>query len=125
MTRQEFSAYRKRLRKTQKQMAQLLSTSIKAVHSYEQGWRTIPPHAERQVFFLVSRLNDDGKRKKPCWTLKKCPKKHKAVCPAREFRAGHLCWFINGTLCEGEVHASWREKIERCKSCDVFRHQIA
>jgi DNA-binding XRE family transcriptional regulator len=56
MNRNEFKKYRKRLNKTQKQMAELLGTSLKAIHSYEQGWRTVPVHVERQIFFLVSRL---------------------------------------------------------------------
>ena len=56
MDNKEFAAFRKALKKTQKQIAELLGTSIKAVHSYEQGWRKVPAHVERQLFFLVSRL---------------------------------------------------------------------
>ncbi|MFW6216346.1 MAG: helix-turn-helix domain-containing protein [Desulfohalobiaceae bacterium] len=56
MDNQEFSLLRSRLGKTQKQLAQLLlGTSIKAVHSYEQGWRSVPVHVERQMLFLVTR----------------------------------------------------------------------
>ena len=54
--KKEFSYFRKKMSKTQKQMAQLLGTSLKAVHSYEQGWRQIPTHVERQLFFLLSRI---------------------------------------------------------------------
>jgi DNA-binding XRE family transcriptional regulator len=120
MTRAEFSDYRRRLNKTQKQMAQLLGTSIKAVHSYEQGWRNIPPHVERQVFFLVSRMNNEGQKKKPCWVIKRCPASQKKTCPAWEFNSGDLCWFINGTVCEGQAHTHWRDKIKHCRTCDVF-----
>ena len=56
MDNKEFTTIRKKLNKTQKQMAQLLGTSIKAVTSYEQGWRTVPGHVERQLFFLLSRM---------------------------------------------------------------------
>ena len=38
----EFVHMRKQLGFTQKQLAQLLVASLKAVRSYEQGWRTIP-----------------------------------------------------------------------------------
>ena len=55
MNNKQFSALRKRLEKTQKQMAQLLGVSIKAIHSYEQGWRSIPMHVERQLYFLLYR----------------------------------------------------------------------
>ena len=51
----EFKSFREKLKKTQRQMAQLLGVSLKAVHSYEQGWRSIPAYVERQVYFLASR----------------------------------------------------------------------
>ena len=51
MDSKEFCYIRKKLNKTQKQMAQLLGTSVKAVHSYEQGWRKVPAYVERQIFF--------------------------------------------------------------------------
>lgn len=120
MDRKEFAHFRKKLNKTQKQMAQLLGTSIKAVHSYEQGWRTIPTHVERQVFFLISRVGENKKRKKACWTLKKCPPERKKKCPAWEYRLGTLCWFINGTICDGEIYRNWQEKMKVCRSCEIF-----
>ena len=120
MDNQEFAHFRKKLNKTQKQMAQLLGTSIKAVHSYEQGWRNIPTHVERQVFFLVSRAGENQKRKKSCWVLKKCPSDLKKKCPAWEYRLGTLCWFINGTICDGIVCRNWQEKMKVCRSCEIF-----
>jgi DNA-binding transcriptional regulator YiaG len=56
MDREEFKYFRKGLSRTQKQVAALLGTSLKAIRSYEQGWRTVPPHVERQMLFLISRL---------------------------------------------------------------------
>ncbi|MEE8433128.1 MAG: helix-turn-helix transcriptional regulator [Candidatus Desulfatibia sp.] len=124
MDREEFKHYRKMLGKTQLQMSQLLGTSIKAVHSYEQGWRTIPTHAERQMFFLISRLKENKKDLKPCWVIKKCLPETKSRCPAWEFKSGTLCWFINGTICEGIVHNNWKEKMVKCRSCDVFKAML-
>lgn len=120
MERAEFHQFRKRLSKTQLQMSQLLGTSIKAIHSYEQGWRRIPTHVERQIFFLVSLKNGKKKSKKPCWVVKNCPSDRKELCPAWEFKAGGLCWFINGTFCEGKVQADWNEKMRICRSCKVL-----
>jgi DNA-binding XRE family transcriptional regulator len=60
MDSKEFIYFRKRLNKTQKQIAQLLGTSLKAIHSYEQGWRSVPPYAEQQIFFLVSRIAENS-----------------------------------------------------------------
>jgi hypothetical protein len=120
MDRKEFCHIRQKLNKTQKQMAQLLGTSVKAVHSYEQGWRKVPAYVERQIFFLVSRLRGDKKAQKPCWVIKGCPTEIKKQCPAWEFKAGKLCWFVNGTICEGTVKKNWKEKMEMCRKCEVL-----
>jgi len=121
MTKTEFKKYRKRLAKTQKQMAELLGTSLKAIHSYEQGWRTVPAHVERQIYFLVFRLELKGRKQKPCWLIRKCSPEQKNHCPAWEFSSGDLCWFINGTHCDGMSHKNWKEKMRICRSCEVFR----
>jgi len=117
----EFKRFRQRMNKTQRQMAQLLGTSIKAIHSYEQGWRNIPVHVERQMLFLISRMKDNSKDRKPCWIIKKCPSEIKKQCPAWEFQAGNLCWFINGTICCGGVCKDWEDKMKCCRSCEVFK----
>ena len=122
MDSHEFKSYREKLNKTQKQMSQLLGTSLKAIHSYEQGWRTIPPAVERQLFFMVSRISSSPNGNKLCWRIKKCPTEQKKQCPAWEFKSGNLCWFINGTICEGSVHKNWEEKMKVCRSCEVFNN---
>lgn len=121
----EFSALRKKLKKTQKQMAQLLGTSIKAIHSYEQGWRSIPVHVERQLYFLLSRNAGGQNGFEPCWNVRSCPREQREQCPAWEFSTGDLCWFINGTICEGIVHKSWPEKMKSCRTCEVFKANMA
>ncbi len=120
MNNKEFVALRKRLNKTQKQMAQLLGVSTKAIHSYEQGWRSIPIHAERQALFLLTRIRGNKNKQKNCWVLNNCPPERKNKCPAWEFQAGHFCWFINGTICNGMVQKNWKEKMTICKSCKVM-----
>jgi len=120
MDSKEFAGLRKKLVKTQKQMAQLLGTSVKAIHSYEQGWRTIPAHVERQMFYLVFQKLDRRKGLKPCWSVKHCPPRIKKQCPTWEFKTGKLCWFVCGTHCEGSVQENWSEKMKICRSCEVF-----
>jgi hypothetical protein len=120
MDKREFSHRRKELGKTQKQLAQLLGISLKTVHSYEQGWRNVPSSVERQLLFLISMKRGNSNGDKACWTIKKCPPKRKKQCPAWEFQAGTLCWFINGTICGGIPHKTWEEKIELCRTCEVF-----
>ncbi len=120
MDSEEFFLLRKKLGKTQKQLAELLGTSLKAVHSYEQGWRSVPGHAERQLIFLIASRRGANKNRKSCWVIKKCPPARKKSCPAWEFQSGKLCWFINGTICEGKAHKDWHEKMRICRSCEVL-----
>jgi hypothetical protein len=121
MDSKEFIKWRFKLNKTQQQMSQLLGLSVKAVHSYEQDWRNIPPHVERQMIFLLSRMDGNLKGRKPCWVTKKCPPKIKENCPAWEFKAGKFCWFVNGTIWCGDACKDWKEKIEICRSCEVLK----
>jgi hypothetical protein len=118
----EFSDIRAFLGKTQKELAQLLGTSLKAVQSFEQGWRRIPVHVERQILFLLAHhVPLPEKSRQTCWTEKNCPKETRKQCPAWEYRLGHLCWFINGTICHGKIQASWQRKMTLCRKCEVFR----
>ena len=120
MKNKEFQSLRKQLSKTQKQLSQLLGTSLRAVQSFEQGWRRIPTHVERQLFFLVSMKLRSNKEVHPCWSIRKCPLQVRQGCPAWEFNSGHFCWFINGTLCVGRAQDSWAKKMNICRKCEVF-----
>jgi transcriptional regulator with XRE-family HTH domain len=124
MDRSEFKHLRKRLDKTQKQLAHLLGISLKAVHSYEQGWRVVPSAVERQLFFLASRLNSEEVRV-PCWEKNNCSPERRSGCPASEFKSGDLCWFINGSICRGQAQNSWEDKMKLCRSCEVFISQTS
>jgi len=120
MDSNNFKAVRSRLAKTQKELAQLLGISVKAIHSYEQGWRKIPHHVERQLLFLLSRVSGPGADAPKCWDINQCPESKLSKCPAWEFKSGDLCWFINGTKCSGEAHNSWENKMDECRNCSVF-----
>ena len=121
MDKSEFSRIRQHLGKTQKQLAQLLGGSLKAIQSFEQGWRNIPVHTERQALFLLALRESANKRTRPCWAVRKCPEEIKQNCPAWELKSGYLCWFINGTICHGKVQQDWKTKIKVCRRCEIFR----
>lgn len=123
MNAREFSTARRNLGKSQSEMANLLGVSLRAVQSFEQGWRSVPVHVERQVLFLMAMKRKPHER--PCWTIKNCPAEVREACPAWEFHAGHICWFITGTICHGKAQGSWREKIGVCKTCEVFKSMFA
>ena len=114
----EFKRLRKKLGKNQRQTAELLAVSLKTVHSYEQGWRTVPPAVARQMYFLASRLGADDRR--PCWDVTGCPEERKVNCPAWEFRSGEICWFVNGTICDGTARKTWGDKMLICRDCEMF-----
>jgi DNA-binding XRE family transcriptional regulator len=116
----EFSSLRQKLRKTQRQMADLLGTSLKAVQSFEQGWRKVPVHIERQALFLISNRGGGVRKSGPCWVIRDCSPEHRDACPAWEFNLGHLCWFVNGTICRGKTQGSWPRKMKMCRKCEVF-----
>ena len=124
MEPKEFKRLRTRLKKTQAKMAQLLGVSLKAVHSYEQGWRKVPAAVERQMYFLSVKQNTKTGKVKACWQIKNCSPEQKAKCPAWEFGAGELCWFINGTICDGTAQKDWKEKMKICRTCEVFEPLI-
>lgn len=123
MDGREFSCLRHQLGKSQSQLARLLGVSAKAVQSFEQGWRNVPPQAERQLLFLVQLKSSPGSHQ-PCWEVKQCPTRDREHCPAWELQAGTLCWFVNGTMCQGIVQDSWKRKMELCRSCEVFSELV-
>ena len=118
MDKDMFTRIRKKLEKTQAELSRLLGVSTRAVHSYEQGWRNIPVHVERQLLYLLQKKY--AGKGKLCWEEKNCPEKLKECCPAYEFDSGDVCWFVSGTLCSGSAHDSWEEKLETCKKCGLF-----
>lgn len=119
MDKKEFFQIRWYLGKTQSQMAQLMGTSLRAIQSFEQGWRNIPVHAERQMFFLLVKHKSLDGVDTPCWVIQRCPIETRRNCPAWEFQSGDVCWFINGTICHGVVQG-WQKKMSLCRQCTVF-----
>ena len=119
MNKENFEKARAKLGKTQKELGKLLSVSVKAVQSYEQGWRPVPLYVERQIYFLlINQRSKDKTKPKDCWVQKKCDIKED--CPAWEFQAGHLCWFISGTQCENTANKELKEKMDICRDCVVL-----
>lgn len=120
MEKDELVRIRKKLQKTQKQLAAILGISLQSVRSYEQGTRIIPSHVERQLFFILCQKDEILSTVKPCWEVKKCPEERKEGCPAWEFNCGTLCWFINGTICECSARENWKNKMQVCRNCEVL-----
>ncbi len=124
MDSKEFSQIRHYLGKTQDQLARLLCVSSKAIQSYEQGWRNIPVSAERQLLFLLSLKSSTNESFSPCWDILNCPDEWRDNCAAWEYKIGNLCWFVNGTYCQGKFNDDWEKKMETCRKCEVFCRMI-
>lgn len=121
MNSNEFSRVRRALGKTQSELARLLCVSVKAIQSFEQGWRKVPVSNERQLLFILALKTSSNGDSRLCWEIRNCPPERRGRCPTWEFKAGKFCWFINGTLCHGETQRSWGHKIELCRQCEVFQ----
>jgi len=124
MNKEEFKQIRQYLRKTQAQLAHLLVTSLKGVQSFEQGWRNIPAHIERQMLFLIAMKESQHKMDIPCWKAKQCPAEMRQNCPAWDLQIRCLCWIVNGTISHGDVQDKWDDKMEKCRKCDIFKSTI-
>lgn len=121
MDRSEFSVVRRLLGKTQREMAEQLGTSVRAIQSFEQGWRRIPFHVERQTLYILAMKRLPDVHCKPCWETQKCKAEWRQKCPAYKSGNGHLCWFINGRICKGKTCKNWERKMQICRQCEVFR----
>jgi DNA-binding XRE family transcriptional regulator len=124
MTSAELRARRLGMGKTQRQMAELVGVSLRAVHSFEQGWRKVPVYVERQILFLAMLAHRSNTPVEDCWKIKRCRPDVRAQCPAWELKAGQFCWFINGTLCAGKLQRTWKAKMEICRRCKVFQNAV-
>jgi len=70
--------------------------------------------------FLSAMKRGMGGDSRPRWDIRQCPPHIRQACPAWEFNAGHLCWFISGTICRGKNLRTWRKKMRVCRKCEVF-----
>jgi DNA-binding XRE family transcriptional regulator len=114
-----FSRLRSLTGRSQKDMAALLGVSPKAVESYEQGWRHIPPTTERMLYYIAFMLR--AKRlaeQPPCWEARRCPEAEKAGCAAWQSGEGRFCWFLTGRLCAAARESGRPD--EYCYECPVF-----
>jgi transcriptional regulator with XRE-family HTH domain len=127
-----FARLRQALGRSQRELAELLGVSLKAVESYEQGWRNVPAHVERVLYLLLFKLDDDSGGA-PCWESQDCPVETREKCVAYVAKEGRYCWFFTGRLCARAAQAaadvskgkSAAGRLGGCYSCPVFSKRLA
>jgi transcriptional regulator with XRE-family HTH domain len=129
MSGAEFARMRTSLGKSQRELAELLGLSLKAVESYEQGWRKVPAHVERILYFLLFKLNEaEIEAEEPCWKSKACPEDLRDKCVAYVAKEGSFCWFFTGRLC-ASAKSSGSAKADGleggCYTCAVFTRMLS
>jgi DNA-binding XRE family transcriptional regulator len=107
---------------SQSKAATLLGVSTKAVQSYEQGLRSVPPHVQKTAAILLyMRWRKKHKKHPACWEINQCDPANRPDCPAFQHQAGDLCWMLTGTLCRGVKKPSRGDKLADCQKCPVMK----
>jgi DNA-binding XRE family transcriptional regulator len=120
----DLQSVRKSLGKTQEEFSQLLGLSIRALQSYEQGWREVPVHVQKlAAMILYLDWRKENGRPEPCWKVRKCSREAKSHCNVNQFKAADVCWMV-GTECpaEGDEDAKFRTQ---CCKCTVLRKVLS
>lgn len=107
---------------SQSELAATLGIGVRAVQSYEQGWRNPPEMVQRMLLLLlIVHRNGAGLSGARCWEQKGCPPQTRESCVAYRTRQGHLCWFLTGTVCEAKRQKSWADKLRMCLGCSFLQ----
>ena len=118
----DLKAIRRELGLSQAQFARLVGFSIRAIQSCEQGWRKPGASLERSaLLLLMASRNEAGLSNLRCWEVMDCPPERRQECITYRSRQGHLCWFLNGTLCTNEKLQDWETKRPVCLNCTLFQ----
>ena len=122
----DLKSIRKALGKSQWEMADLVGCSLRAIQSYEQGWRQ-PPASVLKLAALLLFLDwqKDHRKQPPCWQTKNCPPEVRDDCPAYQYRVKDVCWLVSGNKCGGQKLKSWRDKLNKCSECEVMQEWLS
>ena len=107
---------------SQSELAGLAGISTRAIQSYEQEWRQPSELVERMLLLLLMAHRHGARLSRfRCWEQKECSPNVREKCIAYVTRQGHLCWFLTGTMCEGQRQESWSDKLRLCLDCSFMQ----
>ena len=93
------SAVRKAVGMTQVELGGVLGVSVRAVQSYEQGWREVPSATLLHMFAVLASARRPKLRDVPCWSLTRCPESTRSACRSHRLNEGLFCWLVAGNAC--------------------------
>ncbi len=112
---------RKKVGMTQAALSKALGVSIRAVQSYEQGWRDVPTHIMVQLLILAAAYHTKKDRRK-CWETMNCSHEAMERCPC--YRTdGMLCWLVTGR--QSAPCRDGANDISACLKCPVVREILS
>lgn len=111
------------LRMTQADMARTLRVSVRAIQSYEQGWRILPAPLTVQLLTLLAVYKGHAEHGKTCWQQTRCPAGARSNCPSFRLVGGRFCWLIAGDICGGRVPQTDNTPLP-CLNCPVTARLI-
>ena len=122
---QNIKSIRKALGKSQSELAELLGISTRAVQSYEQGWRPLPPLVQKMagLLLLLKRRGKSGKIA-PCWEICRCGASLRSDCQAYQYGAGDFCWLVTNNCFCGRKLKTWEAKMARCRNCAAMKQWL-
>jgi len=111
-------AIRDELGLSQSELSALVGVSTRAIQSYEQDWRSPSEMVHRMLLLLVIAFrNGNQLARARCWEARECLPEIRNQCIAYLTRQGHLCWFLTGTMCQGQNKKTWDQKLHECLEC--------
>ena len=106
-------------------MAAALGISVKAVQSYEQGWRETPVRVMIQLLVLLALYRKQTMDDVPCWEIRRCPAAQRERCASFTVGRGQFCWFIGSKECRPDASSgNGRQAALPCMTCPVVRRLL-
>ncbi len=111
------------LGRTQLELATALGVSVKAVQSYEQGWRDVPVRVMIQLLVLLALYRKHTMDDVPCWEIRKCTPAQRERCASFTMGRGQFCWFVGSTESR-PVTSCVTGAILPCMDCPVIQRLL-
>jgi DNA-binding XRE family transcriptional regulator len=111
------------LGRTQAELADALGLSVKAVQSYEQGWRDVPVRVMIQLVVLLALYRKHSMDDIPCWETRHCEEDMRSSCAAFTIGKGQFCWFVGRKDCRPTA-GSGPENALPCMTCPVVQRLL-